>query len=270
VPLLFRTWNVFHGNAVPVERRAYLREMLELATADGPDVLCLQEVPPWALERLGEWSGMEVFGAIAQRATIGPLPSTAEIGRRLTDLNTGRLRSAFSGQANAVLLAPAHRGEDAGRIVLNSRHFRREQGRWLGLDLVARLAWAKERRVAHAVRVRLADGRAALVANFHATGSPDKRIPDAEILRAAWFADALTQAGQLCVLAGDFNVRAAISRTLLELTGAEWGFSEPSLGIDHVLVRGAAAPPGSIWKLRRRQVGGRVLSDHAPVDVTIE
>jgi endonuclease/exonuclease/phosphatase family metal-dependent hydrolase len=270
VPLLFRTWNVFHGNAVPVEGRAFLREMLELATADGPDVLCLQEVPVWALERLGGWSGMKVFEAVAAPPRIGPLPSTAAIGRRLTDLNAGRLRSAFSGQANAVLLAPAHRGERAGQIVLNARRFRRAQGRWLGLDLVARLAWAKERRVAHAVRVRFAEGRAALVANFHATGSPDKRIPDAEMLRAAWFADALTEPGELCVLAGDFNVRPAISRTLLDLCGAEWGFSEPSPGLDHVLVRGAPAPPGHIWKLRRREVGGRVLSDHAPVDVTVE
>jgi endonuclease/exonuclease/phosphatase family metal-dependent hydrolase len=270
VPLLVRTWNLFHGNAVPVERRAYMREMLELATADKPDVLCVQEVPLWALDRLGHWSGMQVFGAVAQRAHIGPIPSTPEIGRRLTDLNTGRLRSAFAGQANAVLLARQHRGEEAGRIVLNSPGFRRAQARWLELDVVARLGWAKERRVAHAVRVRFGDGRAALVANFHASGSPDKRIPDAEVLRAAWFADALTQPDELCVLAGDFNVRAAVSRTLLDLTGAEWGFSDPSLGIDHVLVRGASAPPGRIWKLRERRVGGRVLSDHAPVDVTVD
>jgi endonuclease/exonuclease/phosphatase family metal-dependent hydrolase len=270
VPLLFRTWNVFHGNAVPVESRAYLREMLELATADAPDVLCLQEVPVWALARLGEWSGMRVFGAVAARPQIGPFPSTAELGRRLTGLNTGRLRSAFSGQANAVLLAPAHRGSEAGRIVLNARSFRRAQSRWLGLDLLARLAWAKERRAAHAVRVRFEDGRTALVANFHATGSSDKRIPDAEVLRAAWFADALTEPEELCVLAGDFNVRPAISRTLLDLCGAEWGFSDPSPGIDHVLVRGAPAPPGHIWRLQRREVDRRLLSDHAPVDVTVE
>jgi endonuclease/exonuclease/phosphatase family metal-dependent hydrolase len=270
VPFLIRTWNLFHGNAVPVEGRAYMREMLELATADGPDVLCLQEVPVWALARLGEWSGMQVWGVVAARPQIGPLPSTAELGRRLTDLNTGRLRSAFSGQANAVLLSPAHRGVEADQIVLNARSFRRAQGRWLGLDLVARLAWAKERRVAHAVRVRFADGRRGLVANFHATGSPDKRIPDAEVLRAAWFADALTEPDEVCVLAGDFNVRAAISRTLLDLCGPEWGFSEPSPGIDHVLVRGTPATPGRIWKLRRREVDGRVLSDHAPVDVTVD
>jgi len=45
VPLLVRTWNLFHGNAVPPERRAFLEEMVRLAAADGPDVLALQEVP---------------------------------------------------------------------------------------------------------------------------------------------------------------------------------------------------------------------------------
>ena len=268
--MLIRTWNLFHGNAVPVERGAYLRQMIELALADEPDILCLQEVPIWGLARLADWSGMQVFGAIAAPPRIGPLPSTAELGRRLTDLHTGRFRSAFSGQANAVLLAPAHRGEAVDQIVLNARRFRRAQARWLELDLVARLAWAKERRIAHAVRVALAGGGAALVTNFHATGSPDKRIPDAEVIRAAWFADALTEPGELCVLAGDFNVRAEISRSLLDLSGEEWGFSDPSLGIDHVLVRGATVLPARIWKLRQRQVGRRVLSDHAPVDVVVE
>jgi hypothetical protein len=36
-----------------------------------------------------------------------------------------------------------------------------------------------------------------------------------------------------------------------------------------VLVRGAEATPGRPWPLRRRQAEGRLLSDHAPVEVTI-
>ena len=35
LPLLVRTWNVFHGNALPPRRRGYLREMIELV-CDGP------------------------------------------------------------------------------------------------------------------------------------------------------------------------------------------------------------------------------------------
>jgi endonuclease/exonuclease/phosphatase family metal-dependent hydrolase len=269
VALLVRTWNLFHGDAVPPERRSFLRDMIDLATADDPDVLCLQEVPVWALARLGEWSGMHAFGAVAARPRVGPLPSTGELGRRLTKIDPARLRSLFTGQANAILLARRHAGEAAGSAVLNACRFRRVQARWLRLDLVTRLAWAKERRIVHAVRVRLADGRRALVANLHATGSHDKRLPDAEVRRAAWFAAAAADPDELCVLAGDLNVRAAVSRTLLDLCGPEWGFSQPGPGIDHVLVRGAEATPGRPWPLRRRQAEGRLLSDHAPVEVTI-
>ena len=102
--LLVRTWNLFHGNAVPPERRAYLREMIELVTADDPDVVCLQEVPAWALGRLEGWSGMRVTGAVA----APPLLRSAELGRWITDLNHGLLRSAVTGEALAVLVARRH------------------------------------------------------------------------------------------------------------------------------------------------------------------
>src|SRR5919206_561747 len=177
-PLLVRTWNLFHGNAKPPERTAFLQEMVRLAAADGPDVLCLQEVPVWALERLGEWSGMSAVGAVAARPTLGPLPSTAEIGRVLTSLHHG-------------------------------------------------------------------------------------------LLRAAWFVDAVAVPGEPVVLCGDFNVPAARSRTLADLSGPEWGFSAAGKGIDHVLVRGAVAGAAEPWPPERRRVGGRLLSDHAPVEVRI-
>ena len=79
----------------------------------------------------------------------------------------------------------------------------------------------------------------------------------------------MTEPDEVSVLAGDFNVRPPISRTLPELCGPEWGYSQPGPGIDHVLVRGAEATPGRPWKLRVRQFERRLLSDHAPVDVTI-
>ena len=268
--MLVRTWNLFHGNAKPPERRAFLEEMVQLATADRPDVLCLQEVPVWALERLAEWSGMTAVGAVAARPTIGPLPSTPELGRRLTALDHGRFRSAFSGQANAVLVGGRLRVLDERTTVLNSRHFRTAQARWLGLGVVARLAWAKERRVCQAVRVRAKDGTTTLVANVHATSYPaDRRLADAELLRAAWFADALAAPGEPVVLCGDLNVEGGRSRTLRDLAGPEWGFSAAGEGIDHVVVRGADAGPAERWPRDRRRLDGRLLSDHAPVEVRV-
>ena len=69
-------------------------------------------------------------------------------------------------------------------------------------------------------------------------------------------------AGQPCVLAGDFNLRA---EHLRELPG--WSALGP--GIDHVLVRGLSSSPLAAWPLERRRHDGAVLSDHAPVEVTI-
>jgi endonuclease/exonuclease/phosphatase family metal-dependent hydrolase len=270
--VLVRSWNLFHGNTLPAQRRDELERMVRLVADDRPDVVCLQEVPVWALERLGEWSGMQVFGEVAARPALGPVPSTAEIGRAITDLNHGLFRSAFTGQANAILVSPSLPAFEPRRIVLNAPRFRRAQARWLELPLLARLAWAKERRVAHAVRVRLDDGRGALVTNLHATAYRlDGRLAAAEILRAAAFTDALARPEEIAILSGDFNVFAG-SKVLKTLTGPEWGFAGPGLGprIDHVLVRGAAAGPVVVWGDARRRVGGRLLSDHAPVEVVVE
>jgi endonuclease/exonuclease/phosphatase family metal-dependent hydrolase len=268
--LLVRTWNLFHGNAKPPERTAFLEEMVRLAAADRPDVLCLQEVPAWALDRLGDWSGMSAVGAVAARPTLGPLPSTAEIGRIVTSLNHGLLRSAFAGQANAVLVGGGLRVRDDRCVALNPLRFRRAQARWLGLDLLARLAWARERRVCQAVRVAAEDGSTLVVGNLHATSyDADQRLADAELLRAAWFVDAVATPGEPIVICGDFNVTAARSRTLADLAGPEWGFSGGAPGIDHVLVRGLAAGAPEPWLPERRRVGGRLLSDHAPVEVRI-
>ena len=267
--MLVRTWNVFHGRSHPPGRTLFLERMIRLVTADRPDVLCLQEVPPWALERLRDWSGMNVFGEVAARPSVGPLPSTAELGRRLTALDPARFRGAFAGQANAILVAPGLRVLDRDSIVLNVRRFRRAQARWVGLPLVDELYWAKERRVCHAVRLALPDGRAAVVTNFHATGSKDKRIPDAEVMRATTFADALAAPDEVCVLAGDFNITAERSLTLAELTRPEWGFSRPAEGINQVLVRGAEVGDPERWPIARRRLDGVVVSDHSPLDVTI-
>lgn len=268
--MLVRTWNLFHGNTVPPGRGHRLEEMVRLAAGDGPDVLCLQEVPVWALDRLGEWSGMAVYAEVAAPPRLGPLPSTAAVGHAITSLHHGLVRSVFTGQANAVLVAPGLRLLARHRWVLNPRDFRRRQARWLGLPVVARLAWAKERRICQAVRLGLEDGSSMLVTNLHATSyRPDERLADAELLRAAVFADALAQSDDVAVLAGDFNVRASRSWTLADLTGPEWGYAGPGPGIDHVLVRGARAAAAVRWPDDRRRLDGRLLSDHAPVEVRV-
>jgi Endonuclease/Exonuclease/phosphatase family len=257
-----RSWNLFHGNTVPAGPKAYLDEMLERTRADDVDVLCAQEVPAWALERFTCWR-------LAARPAIGPLPITRELGRRLTKIDHGRLRSAFSGQGNAILLAERHDLLAAPSLVLNPRRFRDDRALSLGLTAQPRLAWGHERRVVQAARFRTPEGCTYFVANTHCTSyAADVRLAEVELLRAAWFARSTAAAGDVVVLAGDFNLTSS-SAALRSLTDEEWGFSALGPGIDHVLVYGAAssAPEPLPEEWRRR--GGALLSDHAPVEVEV-
>lgn len=231
--MLVRSWNLFHGNTLPPGRRSRLEEMVRFAVADRPDVLCLQEVPLWSLSKLTRWSGMTERHVVAQQARLG-----AWLGGVITRLNNGFFRSALSGQANAILLLP-------GLEPLEHRSLRIDERR-------------SEPRYCHAVKL---DGL--VVGNLHATNDFRRpQVPCAEIVRAEAFLTELA-GGLPCVLAGDFNVRA---EHLHELPG--WSALGP--GIDHVLVRGLAASALATWPLERRRVNGAVLSDHAPVEVTIE
>ena len=236
MPLLVRTWNLFHGNADPPERRAYLEQMVRLVTGDAPDVVCLQEVPVWALPRLGGWSGMTAFGAVATRPRLG----SATVGRVLTELHHGWLRSAVTGQANAILVDRRHRVTGAWAEPIS----RRREG---------------ERRVCQAVRLR----ETGLVANFHASSA--HAAP--QVLRAAAVVDGLAGPGEPVLLCGDFNLRSADGSGYAELRAR--GFSEPAPGIDQILVRGAPASEPVAWPDARRRAGSRRLSDHAPVELTV-
>jgi endonuclease/exonuclease/phosphatase family metal-dependent hydrolase len=176
--VLIRSWNVYHGRTSPPERRIHLREMVELATRDEPDVLCLQELPLWALSSLEEWSGMTGAWAVAKRT---PVPRW--LGRLLQRRDPIRIRSGITGQANAILVAP-------GLDVLEHRTVRiSDQGR--------------ERRVCHAVRL---DGM--VIGNVHASNEFKRpEIPREELKRAHALVESMSAAGEARVLAGDFNLR---------------------------------------------------------------
>jgi endonuclease/exonuclease/phosphatase family metal-dependent hydrolase len=212
---------------------------------------------------------MQSLAEVTVRPGIGPFPVPAKLGAWLTDLHHGLLRSAFSGQANVLLLSPQLRVAEYERLTLNTRAFRRAQADALGLDRVTRLVWARERRLCQAARLRLPDGRSAVVTNMHLTSCrADDRLADAELLRAAAFACGLASPEEAVVLAGDFNVTAARSRTLADLQ-TEWRFSAPGPGIDHVLVRDTEASSLRVWPTERRRLNGLLLSDHPPVELTV-
>ncbi len=245
--------------------------MVRLVSADSPDIVCLQELPVWALAQLGAWSGMTAVGDVAQRPRFGVLPIPADVGRAITSLNHGLLRSAFTGQANALLLRAKLTVVEHRQVVLNPFRFRRAQAQRLELSRVARVAWARERRVCQAMRVRRGTGTF-VVGNLHATSyPPDRRLAEVELLRAAAFVDGMALPSEPVLLCGDLNASVRRSRTLAELMSREWGFSGATpIGIDHVLVRGLQAGEPHVWPPERRLRDGRLLSDHAPVEVDVE
>ena len=221
--LVVRTWNVFHGNADPPRRAGYLRRMIELVTADGPDVVCLQEVPVWALR--------------ADRRLVGDAP----LRRRHAARRSGRgrcrsgsraphqgfFRSGLAGQANAILVAPRHAATDLGHERIS------EHGR--------------ERRLVHAVRI--AGSAGVTVANLHASndhraprGAPRPRRRARRRSRSA-----SRRCGDVVVLAGDFNV----------VDPGLAAYSAPGDGIDHVLVRGARVGSVVAWPGERRRAEWR-------------
>jgi endonuclease/exonuclease/phosphatase family metal-dependent hydrolase len=233
VRLVVRSWNVFHGNADPPRRKGFLRRMVELASADHPDVLCLQEIPVWALPRIDNWSGMRSFGAVIRAPLwLGPVSTW------VTRAHQGLFRSGLAGQANAILVASQHEVSDLGHEKIS-------------VD-------GRERRLVQAVRL---DRARVVVGNLHASNEfRDPSVPRGEVDRARTFVEAGAQPGDAVVLAGDFNLRAPVLD----------GYSKAGEGIDHVLVRGARAEVAVPWAKERRTTDGVVLSDHPPVDCVLE
>ncbi len=185
--MIVRTWNLFHGNTSPPGRRAYLRKMVELITADRPDIVCLQEVPAWALPLIGQWAGMSSVWVQARRPRLGPLPIPAGAGRGLTSPHHGITRSGFAGQGNVILFPREATIREDKSITLNTNPFCEERGRAFGLTPKQMVRWEKERRVLHLVQYELPDRRRFLAANVHASHLPDTRLADAELRRGLNF-----------------------------------------------------------------------------------
>jgi endonuclease/exonuclease/phosphatase family metal-dependent hydrolase len=102
-----------------------------------------------------------------------------------------------------------------------------------------------------------------VIANLHASGmAGHPEVGAAEALRALAFVEALAQPGDALVFAGDFNLHPS---QLPDLPG----FSRLGGGIDHILVRGAAAGPLKVWPEAERTTAAGVLSDHAPIQLRV-
>ena len=270
--MIVRTWNLFHGNTYPPGRKAYLREMIELVTADRPDVVCLQEVPGWALSHLGDWGNMQSVWTRARRSRIGPFPVPAAVGRGLTAPHHGVIRSGFAGQGNVILFPAEAKVREDKSITLNTNPFCEENGRLFGLTPKQMIAWEKERRVLHLVQYELPNRLRFLVANVHASHLSDTRLADAELRRGINFVIRCSELEEALIVGGDFNVTPEASTTVQELVTApiESRWRRAGTGIDQFLLRRAIATSLRIWPNEQRMLRGKLLSDHAPVEIEVE
>jgi hypothetical protein len=161
--VLIRSWNLFHGRTVPSGRKRYFERMVKLICQDGPAIVALQELAAGTLFRLEAWSGYAAYGDVAAPARL-----PRNLGGLVTDLDPTRLRSAVEGQAKrSCRTRPRvtdHRRSCSTRTASGARIAEE-----LGLGLVTRLRWARERRMCQALR----SGRrpTAVVGNLHATAS---------------------------------------------------------------------------------------------------
>ena len=242
--VIVRSWNLFHGNTDPPRRHGYLREMVELASRDRPAVLCLQEVPVWALPAWVDWSGAE---AIDRGHTPVPLwpasdlgldhacPSRPASGRPLP----GR-RTRFSSLADFA-------AEDLGHERISDR--------------------GRERRLVQAVRSR--DRRRCqppCQQRALAAGDPRRRARAGCVLR-----------GSACAARRADRARRRLQPPAAVATRLRRG----GPGIDHVLVRGArrraarlvaassdACRMASCSPITTGRAGGRVTFEQARAPVS--
>jgi hypothetical protein len=77
-----------------------------------------------------------------------------------------------------------------------------------------------------------------------------------------------SQAGDEAIIAGDANLRPGDGATYGLLR--KRGFSEPLPdSIDQIVVRGLPSSAPFAWPEEKRRVEGRLLSDHAPVELSV-
>jgi len=126
--------------------------------------------------------------------------------------------------------------------------------------------------VCHLVQYELPDRSRYLIANLHATHLPDVRLTDAEIRRAVNYVIRCSELEESLIVGGDFNITPEACTTIQELVNAprESRWNQAGTGIDQFLLRRAAATSLRVWPDEERMYQGKLLSDHAPVEIEVE
>jgi len=207
-----------------------------------------RSVPPAGRELLGEFAERLArwswdVALLQEVPPWWPAPLAAATGAEWRSVLTSRNALLALRRAIAVRWPDLIKSNGGGANAILVRRLGIEAHR------VRRLSWLPERRWVHAVR--LSDGL--WVGNLH-TGSYAHQGQAAAAALREWATAAPV------VLGGDFNV-APLSLEGFELAGGH--------GVDQVFVGGGLDPAGATEVLERRRADGGLLSDHAPVLVSV-
>lgn len=293
LPIRVLTWNLFHGQdgaglgptpSSVLRRRAvedgvhvhlnrrWIDEMAAVIAERRPTIAALQEVPPLAVARLAERTGMA-----AAHALMPPLLGTTRFRGRLAERNPDLWRT-HEGTANVLLVAHPWTLDPAA--VWTVRHnppsvvVRGARATRPGLRETAH--WLLEPRRLVAARLRHPSGSRLTAASLHLHNSLRQEVIAVEARRVVPRILDRVPADEPVVVAGDLNAAGHAHPAIRAFLAA--GLAEPGiddLWLDHVFHRGlrVVAPPRPLGRSARevamtRPEGERrvLLSDHDPVE----
>ncbi len=248
------TWNLFHGQdgarlgpnlASTLRRRAitdgqrlhlnrkWIDEMAAVIRARNATFAALQEVPPQAVDRLAQATGMHALQAV-MRPLLGPL----RLRGRLADRNPDLWRT-HEGTANVVLASPEWLPLGHWTLRHNPPLFAARHGHRLRIGLRERVHWILEPRRLIAGRFRHSSGAVVNVVSLHCHNSLVWDVIGAEMERVVPQLLGRVPHDEPLVVAGDFNAAGRRHPAMAAMLDA--GFTEDTLDqlvLDHIFQRG--------------------------------
>ena len=194
--------------------------------------------------------------------------SAGRLARRLTRLHPRRLRSALSGQANAILFARRLSPHEHRDLVLNPAWFRTQCRRPARPTPGERSAWARNRRVAQVYASRAGYARSSSSTRT-SRRRPTAAAADAELARVLALARTLPRpASRSSCAATSTSLPARSQNARRPRQGA--AIHPPARGSTTSLVRGLELTRGpEPWPDAARRLGDVLLSDHAPLEAAM-
>lgn len=282
------TWNLFHGQngtglgptrrstflRRPIddgtrlhENRKYIDEMAAVIRSLDPTIVALQEVPPQAVGRLAEETGMRAVRSV-MHPVIGPIALRGWLADRNPDL-----WRTHEGTSNVILCHRDWMPETVWTIRHNPPHFAIREGHRLRLGCRERVHWVLEPRRLVGTRLRhQRDGRSITAISLHCHNSLVWDVIGTEMARVMPLVERHLTPDEPVIMAGDMNSAGSHHPAIATVLHA--GFTESTvddLVLDHIFQRGLTevTPPTTLDMSARTvtvpfQGGERtvVLSDH--------